>query len=218
MSAFDASFRSAHETVQGRCLDQVIVALGRGFPSQKPRKKVRQLHAQHCGVNGIEAHVIADVLVVVLYLRAMHAERSQHLVDIGIVGGDETCISHRTKVLGGIEAEGCHMAQRAAALAAEFAAERLGCVFYHVKPPIGRNCRYGIHIATLAEQVNVGMMARVRGVIFGLDQLWVDVECNRVDIDEDRSGPHSANRNFSTVAKNVNGGTRTSSPGPIPRA
>ena len=61
------------------------------------------------------------------------------------------------------------------------------------------------------------MIAFVRSVIAALDLGRIEVERRRVDVGEDRAS-RRARAIASAVAKNVNAGQITSSPGPIPSA
>src|SRR5687768_6936213 len=74
-----------------------------------------ELHAQHRGLQLVQAAVPADALVEVGLAAAVVAEHSKNRIRLGVVGCDQTCISGGGEVLGRIERESAEVAPAAGA-------------------------------------------------------------------------------------------------------
>ena len=165
---------------------------------------------------GVEPHVVADVLVVVLHLRAMNAERAKLLVDVRIVRGDQPGVAERTEVLRRVEAHRRDDPERTAAAAAVLAAERLGRVFDHVAAGDPRRSPRSASMSQHWPNRWTGMTALVRGVTFA--SIWLGSMLNVSGSMSAKTGVAPTRQTAPAVAKNVNGGMMTSSPGPIAQA
>jgi len=132
-----------------------------------------------------------------------------------VIGDQEAGIAQRAQVLGGEEADGSKVAERANRPAAISRAEGLGGVFDHRQPAPPGNLEDRVHIRRLAEQVH------------GDDGLGAagDERLNAAGRQVEAFRARSANTGLAptramhpAVAKKVNDGQMTSSPGPIPSA
>src|SRR5690606_32785592 len=178
----------------GDVREQLAVAPGRGSASLVPGVDVRQLHAQEGRLQGVEAAVVAEHLVVVLALAAVGAEHAGLLGDVVVVGGDEAAVAEGAEVLAGEEAVGAHVPHRSGlALAAVPGAERLRAVLDDLQ---AMTLGYGedrVHLRGSAVEVHREDRLRARRDR-GLYQARVDVEGAFVDVDEDRRGADVADR------------------------
>ena len=170
---------------------QFVVAPGRGLPAANPAFDVRQFHAQNGGVYGVQAGIPAKLSMVILWFHAVDAQAGDALGPVGIVGRDHAAVAEGAQRLGRVVAEAGQRPECTALLAAILRPERLSRVLDHVQTVPAGDPVDGVHVRTLAEQVNRHDRSRARRD-FRFDLLRINVECVGVDVGEDRRGPEPA--------------------------
>ena len=88
-----------------RAREGFVIRCGVAAARRVPVVEVAQLHAQHRGLQRVEARVHAEFLVHVATARAVHAQAAQALGEFGVVGAQEAPFAGATEVLGRIERE-----------------------------------------------------------------------------------------------------------------
>ena len=104
--------RQADHRLQAVRDEQAAVA-SRNLPAQAgPGVKVAELHPEHGRLERVEPGVETDLMVMVLRLHAMHAEPGHPAGQLRVVGRDHAPIAEAAQVLGRVEAERGHVAER----------------------------------------------------------------------------------------------------------
>ena len=121
--------------------EELVVAGGAVAALPVPFGKVAQLDLENGGLDGVEAGVPADLVVVVAAGHAVGAERAGAGGELRVGGGDEAGVAEGGEVLGGVEAEGGGVAERAGAAGrlarrSPRCAEGLGGVFDQKQPGV----------------------------------------------------------------------------------
>src|SRR5690348_12419158 len=108
-----------------------IVKLGVTLASRGPAIQMRQLRRDHGSVDGIEAEIAADNLVIVLRLGPMPAQYPQLIGASGVLGDDHPPVAGRAQVFRREKREASIVADRAGAAALVLGADGLRRVFNH---------------------------------------------------------------------------------------
>ena len=111
------------------CVEELVVAGGVVAALLVPPGEVAELDLEDGGLDGVEAGVPADLVVVVAAAHAVGAEDAGVVVDGGGGGGDEAGVAHGAEIFGGVEAEGGGVAEGAGGSAVPGGSEGLGGVF-----------------------------------------------------------------------------------------
>ena len=139
------------------------------------------------GLEGVEAEIAADDLVVVLGPRAVRPQAHQLVGALRVVGDDHAAVAGRAEVLGREEGEAAVMADRAGAAAFVLRADRLGGVFDDHKPVLLRDLHHGVHVGHLAVEMHGHDRPRAGGDLC-LDLRRLQVVGGGVNIHEDGCG------------------------------
>ena len=94
-----------------------------------PPGQIAELNLKDGGLDGVEAGVPADLLVIVAVAHAVGAKDAGVVIDGGRGGGDEAGVSHGAQIFCGIEAEGGCVAQCSGGDAIPCGSKGLGGVF-----------------------------------------------------------------------------------------
>src|SRR5208337_5526750 len=85
--------------------EELAVALGAILAAGSPGIEVGEFHTQYGGLQGVQAAIGAEDVVVVLLLAAMAAKHPEALRQGRVVGGDQAPVAGTTQVFRGEEAE-----------------------------------------------------------------------------------------------------------------
>ena len=94
--------------VELRFVARGVLRAGRG-----PAVEMRQLHAQHGGLQRVEPAVDADEVMVVPRLLPVVAQHPQLRGQLAVVGRDHAAVAEAAEILGRIEAQAAERAERA---------------------------------------------------------------------------------------------------------
>ncbi len=112
-----------------RCAEELVVAGGVVAALLIPLREVAKFDLEDGGLDGVEAGVPADLVVVVAAAHAVGAEDAGVVVDCVGGGGDEAGVAHGAEIFCGVEAEGCGVAKGSCGDAVPGGSEGLGSVF-----------------------------------------------------------------------------------------
>ena len=115
---------------------------------------MRQLGAQHGGLDLVQTRIDARQVVPVLHAAAVVAQLAQRGGQFVVIGGDGAAVAQRAEVLAGVEAEARRVAQAAGAPAHITRAMGLGRVFDHAQTVAARDGVDRAHVGRLAVQVH----------------------------------------------------------------
>ena len=105
VSAADRLLGQTDAACQTGLREQFAVGRGVGPPLRVPSGQVRQLHAQHCGLQRVEPEVAADLAMIVLGLGAVVAKTSKPRRQCLVVRGDESRVAVCAEILAGKKRE-----------------------------------------------------------------------------------------------------------------
>ena len=148
----------------------------------RPAVELGQQHPQDRRLELVQARVVAHVLERPLVARAVEPQRARQLRDAVIVGRDRAAVAEAGEVLGGVERERGHVAERSGAPAVEARARGLGGILQYRQPELadlgrGRGC---------AEQVD-GDDRLGPGRQHRADRVGGHVTRRRIDVAEHRT-------------------------------
>ena len=198
-------------------MEELVVASGVVAALLVPPGEVAEFDLEDGGLDGVEAGVPADLVVIVAAAHAVGAEDAGVVVDGGGGGGDEAGVAHGAEIFCGVEAEGCGVAEGAGGGAVPGGSEGLGGVFDEEEVVVlfqGGEC---VPVGALAVEVDGedGFDVAAR---WGLQELLRPRAAERLKV----AGSMSARRGVApqrrmalTVAKKLKGVVMTASPGPM---
>ena len=182
-----AGFVSGHGHVAGEIIlgEELLVAGGVDLSRGGPGIKMRQLHAEHRGLQRVEATVDAHNLMVVARLHAVHAEELETGRDVVAGGRKKPAVADAAEVLRGIEAETPDVADRAGAATVPGRQNRLGGILDHRKASGLRDRQDRIHVGGASKQMDgddrLRPLADLLRHVGRVDQIG-----DRIDVGEDR--------------------------------
>ncbi len=109
--------------------EELIVAGGVVAALLVPAREIAEFDFEDGCLEGVEAGVPADFVVVVAAAHAVGAEHAGAFVNVGGEGCDEAGVSEGAEVFGGVEAEGGGVAEGSGGDSVPGGSEGLGCVF-----------------------------------------------------------------------------------------
>src|SRR5215469_8385411 len=131
--------------------EKVPVALRAILPSLLPIIQVPQLHAQHRGLQRMQAAVCPDNLVKISFLAAMHAQHLQALGSARIVCGNQPPVARPSQILRWEKAEAPILPECAGISARVARPNRLRRIFDHRQLAGLRNLQNRIEISWQAK-------------------------------------------------------------------
>jgi hypothetical protein len=131
--------------------------------------------------------VDANFDVFILARIAMHAQPAQPFGEGQIVGGHQPAVAGTPQVLGGEETETADASQNTRPASLVLGPNGLTGVFDNRQPRPGGDAAEWFHLGTLAEKVDRHDRPGA-GTDFLFDRPGIDVEADRVDVDEDGAG------------------------------
>ena len=181
------------------------------------RFEIFQLHVQHGRLDRGQAEHAADVFVMILMPRPVHAQEPANLGEGVVVGADRPGVAERAQVLRRIKAQTSRrrpMSTRACRCAWRRSPGR------HPRslsdPCLAGDLVDGFQVRQLPEKIDRNDRPGP-GRDFGGDLGRIDIERRRIDVRRKRLWPRVA-RSHPAVAKKVKVGQITSSPGLMPMA
>ena len=111
------------------CMEELVVAGGVVAALLVPPGKVAEFDLEDGGLDGVEAGVPADLVVIVAAAHAVSAEDAGVVVDCGGGCGDQAGVADGAEIFCGVEAEGCGVAEGSGGDAVPGGSEGLGSVF-----------------------------------------------------------------------------------------
>ena len=179
-----------------------VVVRGIALPPLGPAIQILQLHAQHRGLQLVDAKVTADEGVVVLRLAAMHPQHTHPFRELGILRGAQTRIAESPQIFTGKERKAANVAECAGMFTALIGGtDGLGGILDHLETVLTGNGHQGVHVGRLTVQMDrhQGPDAPLGGAVYqlsvayrtmvideGLDRGRRQVEGQRIDIAEHR--------------------------------
>ena len=169
----------------------MVVAGGDVAALLVPAGEMAEFDFEDGGLEGVEAGVAANFVVVVAAAHAVGSEHAGALVDVCREGGDEACVSEGAEVFGGVEGEGCGVAEGSGGGSVPGGSEGLGCVFDEEEVEAvleGVEC---VEVGALAVEVDGedGADVVVAGVAEeGFSGGGGEIEGGGVDVDEEGAG------------------------------
>ena len=185
MPDVDVSFGAAGKDDAGQVTQQLPVAVRGPPPSFVPSCQPAQLGVEHHRLDGVEARVHADRVVLVLLFAAVGAKHPHPGRNVVVVRHHRSGVPGGTEVLARIEARAGHPSQRAGEAAIARGALGLGGVFDNDRSAGCRNRHQLLNKSRLTEQVDgddgLGPGCHSRSHPAGIDQqvLRVDVDGHR---------------------------------------
>ncbi len=110
-------------------LEELVVAGGEGASFFVPTGEMAEFYLEDGGLEGVEAGVPADLVVEVAAAHAVGAEYAGVIVKCGGGSGDEAGVSEGGEIFGGVEGEGCGVAQGSGGHSVPGSSEGLSGVF-----------------------------------------------------------------------------------------
>src|SRR6516164_1076742 len=113
-----------------------------------------KLDPQESSLQSIHSRVSAQHEVLVLVQPTVIGKHTAPCSELSVVGSDRSCISHCAEILGGVEAEATHVAQRTNAAISVSRTGRVGAIFDHIKASTSSQVAYFIHLGREAIEMN----------------------------------------------------------------
>src|SRR5580704_1480810 len=165
-------------------------------PLLVPSFDMRQLYAQDGTLNCVHAAVPADFFVMVSSRTAVITQVPHVLSQIRVARSHEARIAIRTQVLSGIKTESRSCAQRSGAPVSPFCSDGLRRVFDDGQMKLVSDLLQCIHVSALAVKMHgqqSSNFVRASGAETSLNQLRIQIQGVRIDIDEHRPRPRAYN-------------------------
>lgn len=180
------------EVRDGGLREEPLIPRGIGAAGLGPLLQIFELDAEDDGLEGIDAAVDADDVMVVTGLHAVDAEDAQFVGQGIVIGGHHAGVSRATEILGGEEAEAIDESHGSGGTALELGADGLGGILDDGDSMASGDLEDGVHARALAEKVDRqdGPGARGDG---GLELLDIEIEIVGANIDIDGPGAEPGN-------------------------
>jgi hypothetical protein len=196
----------------------LVVGAGMGAP-RRSTPRAAQLDAQHGGLERVEAGVHADLVVLVAAGSSRARAAGQPVGERVVVGGDQAAVAGGAEVLGRVEAPAAATRPRptGAAPAGVAGADRLGGVLDQRHAALAGEGEQRVEIGGAAVEVHRQDRAQARAAVGG------GARRNRIEAVargsmSAKTGRAPSRATAPAVAKKVNDGQITSSPGPTSSA
>ena len=150
---------------------------------------VGEFDAEEGGLEGVEAEVAADSLVMVFGLHAMDSKDAGFFRKGRVVGGQQAGVAKGSEIFAGKEAVAAEVPDAAGRFAFIGRAEGLSGIFNDEKIVLCRESHDGVHVGHLAKEVDGN-----NGFGFGRDKTGgvdgIKVETDGADVAENWGGSH----------------------------
>src|SRR5579872_57168 len=173
--------------------EQSAIRVGISAPLISPDFQMPQFHPDNRSLQSIQSAVDSQYFGVILAAAAMHSQEPYSSRQFSIVRSDEPAIPGATQVFRREEAETIDDANIPDFTIVADASQRLSGILNHRDTVVVGQLHDRLHRG--GQAVEVYGQNRLRGWANGLgDLVRIDVECTRIDVDEDRFCPETCNR------------------------